>query len=79
MEKIDIEEELVRLEAHMDYFIKILAGGGIIGKKLLFTLQEMARETNTIGAKAQDVITQHLAIEGKNTLEQIREQLHNIL
>ncbi len=79
MEKIDIEEELVRLEAHMDYFTKILAEGGTIGKKLLFTLQEMARETNTIGAKAQDAITQHLAVEGKNTLEQIREQLHNIL
>ncbi len=79
LEKAAIEEELVRLTGHFSYFSTTIEKGGAIGKKLGFILQEMIRETNTIGAKAQDLTLQHLVIEMKETLEQMKEQVRNIL
>ncbi len=78
-EKLDITEEIVRLETHINYFQKILRSGESQGKKLGFISQEIGREINTIGSKANDVIIQQLVIEMKDELEKIKEQSLNIL
>lgn len=78
-EKIDITEEIVRLESHLDYFRKNLLEGTNQGKKLGFIAQEIGREINTIGSKANDAFIQRHVILMKDELEKIKEQTLNIL
>ncbi len=77
-DRSDITEELVRAESHVGQFVEILNRGGIIGKKMEFLLQELYREINTIGSKANDVKIASLVVEMKNEVEKIREQVQNI-
>jgi uncharacterized protein (TIGR00255 family) len=79
-DKAGIDEELVRLDSHVSQFRGILAspGGVPVGKKLEFIVQEMNREANTIGSKANDLHITDLMIELKNEIENIREQIQNI-
>jgi uncharacterized protein (TIGR00255 family) len=78
-EKIDITEEIVRLTSHLDYFEKNLNEGDFQGKKLGFIGQEIGREINTIGSKANDAPMQKDVVLMKDELEKIKEQLLNIL
>lgn len=79
IEKLDINEEKVRLKSHLNYFIKILAEGINNGKKLGFISQEIGREINTIGSKANDAEIQKHVVIMKEELEKIKEQLNNVL
>ena len=79
IEKLDISEEKVRLKSHLDYFLEILSESDSKGKKLSFLSQEMGREINTIGSKANDAGIQKLVVGMKDELEKIKEQLQNIL
>lgn len=79
IEKIDITEEKVRLSNHIDYFNETIESSVNNGKKLGFITQEIGREINTMGSKANDVEIQKLVIQMKDELEKIREQLMNIL
>ncbi|MCP4550575.1 MAG: YicC family protein [Bacteroidetes bacterium] len=79
LEKIDITEEKVRLNKHCDYFLESLEIEGSLGKKLNFISQEIGREINTLGSKANDVSIQKIVIQMKDELEKIKEQLFNIL
>jgi uncharacterized protein (TIGR00255 family) len=80
IEKLDIHEEKVRLDQHCKYFIEEINAPGISkGKKLGFLAQEIGREINTIGSKAQYSEIQKIVVEMKNELDQIREQLANLL
>ena len=79
IEKLDITEEKVRLARHLDYFIETLNDGGTNGKKLNFIAQEIGREINTIGSKANSADIQKLVVMMKDELEKIKEQLSNIL
>lgn len=76
-DKADIAEELTRLLSHFDQFKSNLAKDEPVGRKLDFILQEMNREVNTIGSKANDTEISHLVIEAKGELEKIREQVQN--
>lgn len=78
-EKIDITEELVRLETHLDYFLKSMKEENAQGKKLGFISQEIGREINTIGSKANDAEIQKHVILMKDELEKIKEQTLNVL
>jgi len=78
-EKLDITEEIVRLGTHLDYFDKILKSDKSQGKKLGFISQEIGREINTIGSKANDAGIQRHVIVMKDELEKIKEQALNIL
>lgn len=77
-DKSDVTEEIVRLKSHINQFINTLETGGVVGKKLDFILQEMHRETNTIGAKSTIFEISNCVINLKNELEKIREQVQNI-
>lgn len=77
-DKIAIDEELVRLGSHFVAFDEIVNSNEPAGRKLDFLLQEMNRETNTIGSKASNTETAHLVVNIKNELEKIREQVQNI-
>lgn len=79
LEKLDIEEETTRLKSHITYFEQTLQQKGAIGKKLNFIAQEVARELNTLASKAQDTLLQHLTVDMKQAIEQIREQLQNLV
>lgn len=79
MEKIDITEEKVRLKTHLDYFDEVLRDKESIGKKLGFILQEIGREINTIGSKANDASIQRHVVEMKDELEKMKEQSANIV
>ena len=79
LEKLDITEEKVRLQKHIDYFRKTMAEEAICGKKLGFVAQEMGREINTTGSKANHVEIQRLVVGMKDELEKIKEQLGNVL
>ncbi|MEX2514132.1 MAG: YicC/YloC family endoribonuclease [Cyclobacteriaceae bacterium] len=78
-EKLDISEEIVRLDTHLKLFIEVLLLGTSQGKKMGFISQEIGREINTIGSKANDAAMQHLVIKMKDELEKIKEQSLNIL
>jgi len=78
-EKKDITEELVRLDSHIDLFTKYMNSKDSKGKKLNFLLQEMGREINTIGSKTDEIEISHLAVDMKDELEKIREQVQNIV
>ncbi len=77
-DKIAIDEELVRLSSHFEAFDQIVASDEPVGRKLDFLLQEINRETNTIGSKACDVNIAKIVVEIKSELEKIREQIQNI-
>lgn len=77
-DKMDISEECTRLRAHLDAFVKDFDGGEPAGKRMNFLLQEMNREANTIGAKANDARISHLSVLLKENIEKIREQIQNI-
>ncbi len=79
IEKYDISEEKVRLKTHLDYFLEVLQAPDANGKKLNFIAQEIGREINTIGSKANDAVIQRYVIEMKEELEKIKEQSLNIL
>ena len=79
VEKIDISEEKVRLSTHCDYFLKTMKEEASNGKKLAFITQEIGREINTIGSKANDASIQKLVVEMKDELEKIKEQILNVL
>ena len=79
IEKLDITEEKVRLSKHIDYFLATLKEEGSQGKKLGFITQELGREINTMGSKANDADIQKLVVQMKDELEKIKEQLMNIL
>jgi len=76
--KGDINEELVRLKSHIDYFRELINGEEAVGKRLKFLLQEMAREANTIGSKAYTADVVHKVIGLKELLDELREQVENI-
>jgi len=79
LEKIDINEEKVRLRNHCSYFISTLNEDDGVGKKLGFITQEMGREINTIGSKANNSDMQKLVIKMKDELEKIKEQILNVI
>ena len=79
IEKYDITEEQVRLHNHLDYFIKSLNSADSNGKKLGFIGQEIGREINTIGSKANYAPMQKLVVQMKDELEKVKEQLLNVL
>ncbi|WP_245575735.1 YicC/YloC family endoribonuclease [Hymenobacter norwichensis] len=79
IEKLDIAEEKVRLISHLHYFTETAYLPEPTGKKLAFISQEIGREINTIGSKANDSIVQHLVVGMKEELEKIKEQINNIL
>jgi uncharacterized protein (TIGR00255 family) len=78
LEKLDITEEKLRLQTHLDYFIKTMHEQGA-GRKLGFIAQEIGREINTIGSKANDAGIQMIVVQMKDELEKIKEQLLNVL
>jgi uncharacterized protein (TIGR00255 family) len=79
IDKLDITEEKIRLRSHCDYFIQTLKSKDANGKKLGFISQEIGREINTMGAKANDAQIQQLVVGMKEELEKIKEQLLNVL
>ncbi|GAB4376137.1 MAG: YicC family protein [Salibacteraceae bacterium] len=79
LEKLDITEEKVRLKSHCDYFLECLGDDGPKGKKLNFIAQEIGREINTLGSKAQHAAMQRIVIQMKEELEKIKEQALNVL
>lgn len=79
IEKLDISEEKVRLRSHLSYFLEAMEGAEANGKKLGFIAQEIGREINTIGSKANDANIQRSVVQMKEELEKIKEQSLNIL
>jgi len=79
LEKFDITEEKVRLKNHLNYFKKIMKSKQPVGKKLGFIAQEIGREINTIGSKANHSELQKIVVQMKDELEKIKEQLLNVL
>ena len=77
-DRLDCTEECVRLAAHLDQFRHLIEGPEFAGRKLNFLLQEMNREANTIGSKANDVEIGHAVITMKEEIERIREQVQNV-
>ena len=77
-DKVAVDEETVRLRSHLQQMYSMLTGGGAVGRKLDFLLQEMNREANTIGSKCTDVELARIVVDIKAELEKIREQTQNI-
>ena len=77
-EKTAVDEETVRLRSHIAQFREMLESGEPIGRKLDFLVQEMNRETNTIGSKVQDIEVTKIVVDQKSEIEKIREQIQNI-
>ena len=77
-DKVAVDEETVRLRSHLQQMNNMLTGGGAVGRKLDFLLQEMNREANTIGSKCTDVRLARIVVDIKAELEKIREQTQNI-
>jgi uncharacterized protein (TIGR00255 family) len=77
-DRVDICEELTRLESHTSHFETLLASSDAVGRRLDFLLQEMAREANTIGSKSQDAVIAHAVVELKAEIERMREQVQNV-
>lgn len=78
MDKLDISEEIFRLRGHMENFKSTLKSKDTVGRKLDFVIQEMLRETNTIGSKASDLYINKRVVEIKVEIEKMREQVQNI-
>lgn len=79
VEKFDISEEKVRLKNHLGYFLEVLSTEEANGKKLNFISQEIGREINTIGSKANDATIQRFVVQMKDELEKIKEQTMNVI
>ena len=79
IEKIDISEEKLRLQTHCNYFLSTMTEIESVGRKLGFISQEMGREINTIGSKANDSSIQKIVVQMKDELEKVKEQLLNVL
>ena len=79
MEKLDISEEIIRLNQHKTYFSELLSSQNEVGKKINFLTQEMLREVNTIGSKSNDFELQKRVVLIKDKLEKIKEQIQNVL
>jgi len=77
-DRVDICEELTRLESHTSHFETLLASSDAVGRRLDFLLQEMAREANTVGSKSQDAVIAHSVVELKAEIERMREQVQNV-
>ncbi len=77
-ERLDVSEELTRLESHLEQFEKVLAKGGAVGRRLDFLVQELQREANTIGSKCNDAQVAHAVVELKTLIERVREQIQNV-
>jgi uncharacterized protein (TIGR00255 family) len=77
-DRLDCTEECVRLAAHLDQYRSLMEGSELAGRKLNFLLQEMNREANTIGSKANDVEIAHSVVVIKEELERLREQVQNV-
>ncbi len=77
-DKVAVDEETVRLRSHIDQLLKMLSNGGAVGRKLDFIVQEMNRETNTIGSKSQNIEIAQTVVDIKSEIEKIREQIQNI-
>jgi uncharacterized protein (TIGR00255 family) len=77
-DKSDISEEIARMKSHIAQFYTIMGDGGAVGRKLDFLTQEMAREANTIGSKANLIDISKIALELKSEIEKIREQVQNV-
>jgi len=77
-DRCDVTEELTRLRSHFEQFTALIKSGGEIGRKSEFILQEIGREVNTIGSKANDLTISRAVIELKNELERVREQMANV-
>ncbi len=78
VDKMDIQEEVIRLQSHLKFFHEALDSSDSVGRRLNFLSQEINRELNTIGSKANDSEISHLIVYAKEKLEQIREQVQNI-
>jgi uncharacterized protein (TIGR00255 family) len=79
LEKLDISEEKTRLKHHCQYFLEVMNENDQVGRKLGFVAQEIGREINTIGSKANHSGIQKLVVLMKDELEKIKEQLMNVL
>jgi uncharacterized protein (TIGR00255 family) len=79
IEKLDINEEKIRLSNHLDYFLEVMNSEEEAGKKLGFITQEIGREVNTLGSKANHAEIQKLVVQMKEELERIKEQVLNTL
>ena len=77
-DRTDVSEEVQRLSSHLDQFTELIQKGDEAGRKLEFVIQEMGRETNTLGSKAGDVAISRHVIEIKSALEKLREQVQNV-
>ena len=77
-DRLDVSEECVRLRAHVKTFSQDFAGDEPVGKHMNFLIQEMNREANTIGSKANDTVISQLSVKLKESIEKIREQIQNI-
>jgi len=76
--RIDVAEEITRLSSHLDEIERLLAGGGELGKRLDFLIQELHREANTLGSKSASLELTRISVDMKVLIEQIREQVQNI-
>lgn len=77
-DKVNVNEETVRLRSHVDQFTKMLNDGGCVGRKIDFLIQEMNREINTIGSKSNDLDVARIVIDVKAEIEKLREQIQNV-
>lgn len=77
-DKVAVDEETVRLRSHITQFRSMLSEGGIVGRKIDFLIQEMNRETNTIGSKCTDLAISHIVVDMKSEIEKLREQIQNL-
>jgi uncharacterized protein (TIGR00255 family) len=77
-DRVDVTEECIRLSSHLDLFKDVVDNKDEVGKQLTFLLQEMHRETNTIGSKTSDISVSHEMIRLKEEIEKLREQVQNL-
>jgi uncharacterized protein (TIGR00255 family) len=77
-QKLDVDEELDRLDSHISEIREVMASGGAVGRRLDFLMQELNREANTLGSKSADTETTKAAVELKVLIEQMREQIQNV-
>ncbi|HRV82752.1 MAG TPA: DUF1732 domain-containing protein, partial [Planctomycetota bacterium] len=77
-DRLDVSEELARLQAHLEQLEALLEQGGSVGRKLDFLAQEFMREANTIGSKCSDADTAHAVVGMKTAIERLREQIQNV-
>ncbi len=77
-DKVAVDEETVRLRSHLDQLDSLVSGDGAVGRKLDFLVQEINRETNTIGSKCSDLTLTRIVLDVKAEIEKIREQIQNI-